>query len=296
MQNKSVFWGLLIVIAIALGIYVVSATSPKSPVTTGNTPPSAVTFYCGGDNSFQATFATSTVALLFSDGTNLSLAQARSGSGIRYEATSTGADLLFASKGDWGSFTNSASTTDMRYTTCTAANVSAETGGRLIYENLGKSFTFTFPANMSVAGIEPGYGPNWTAPATTTGMVLAKVYLPKSFEPGTNFGDAWFTVGTSADAQSVADCTKNLSGAVATTTALIGDTTFTKLLFGGAGAGNRYDTTSYRFVKDNQCYAVEYTIHYSVFENYPKGMVKEFDEAKVTAALDEVARSFRFVQ
>lgn len=296
MQNKSILGGLLIVVAIALGAYALSTSTAQEPSAPTASVPSAVTFYCGEGNTFNATFATSTVALLFSDGTSLTLPQTRSGSGIRYEATSTGADLLFASKGDWGSFTNSASTTDMRYTTCTAANVSAETGGRLIYENLGKSFTFTFPANMSVAGIEPGYGPGWTAPATTTGMVLAKVYLPKSFEPGTNFGDAWVTVGTSADAQSVADCTKNLSGAVATTTALIGDTTFTKLLFSGAGAGNRYDTTSYRFVKDNQCYAVEYTIHYGVLENYPKGTVKEFDEAKVTAALDEVARSFRFVQ
>jgi hypothetical protein len=81
-----------------------------------------------------------------------------------------------------------------------------------------------------------------------------------------------------------------------TTQVNIGGLPFTKVSFQGAGAGNRYDTTSYRVVRDNQCYAVEYTIHYGVLENYPKGSVKAFDEAKVQSALDEVAQSFQFLQ
>jgi membrane-bound inhibitor of C-type lysozyme len=302
MKNGSLIGGLVIVLVLALGIYLLSAVPVKAPSPEASGP-SPVTFYCGAGNTMQAVFSPaasstpSAVALTFSDGTHLTLPQTLSGSGIRYESTSTGADLLFSGKGDYGSFTNSASTTDTRYASCTAADISAETGGRLLYENLGKSFTFTFPADFSVAGIEPGYGTGWTAPATTTGMLLAKIYVPQSYEPGTNFGDAWFTVGASSDPSAVATCLDTLSGPASSSTPVpIGGVTFTKLLFGGAGAGNRYDTTSYRAVKDGMCYAVEYTIHYGVLENYPKGAVQAFDEQKVADALDQIAQSFRFVQ
>jgi hypothetical protein len=164
------------------------------------------------------------------------------------------------------------------------------------YQDRSNTFRFSFPTDFSVAGVDPSYGPGWSAPATTSGMVLAKIYVPQSYEPGTNFGDAWFTVGTSADPQSVANCTKTLAGKTATTTVQIGGVTYTKLVFGGAGAGNRYDTTSYRTVKNNQCYAIEYTVHYGVLENYPKGAVQAFDEAKVANALDGIAKSFAFLQ
>ena len=298
-HGTSLIWGLIIVLAIALGAYfIVRAPEVSAPsgTTATESAPKTVTFYCGSGNTMQADFATSSVALAFSDGTNLTLPQTMSGSGIRYEATSTGSDLLFTGKGDTGSFTDSASTTDLRYATCLAADVAAsDAPGYDTYENLGKSFTFSFPTDFEVTGVAPGYGPGWSAPATTTGMVLAKIYVPQSYEPGTNFGDAWFTVGASGDPQAVADCTKDLAGNQASSSPVtIGDTTFTKLLFGGAGAGNRYDTTSYRAVRDGQCYAIEYTVHYGVLENYPKGAVQAFDEAKITSALDEVAKSFQF--
>ena len=298
-KNGPLVGALIIVVAVALGAYLLTAQPVAQP---GSGAPAPVTFYCGG-NSFTATFTTSTVALAFDDGTNLTLPQTMSGSGIRYEATSTpsagsgqAVDLLFMGKGDWGAFTNSASTTDMRYADCTAAHVtSASAAGMNQYEDLGKTFAFSYPTAFQVAGIEPGYGPGWSAPATTTGMVLAKIYVPKSFEPGTNFGDAWFTVGTSADPSAVATCLENLNGSMATTTASFGGQTYTRLAFYGAGAGNRYDTTSYRLVKDNQCYAIEYTVHYGVLENYPKGAVQAFDEPKVASALDQIAQSFQFV-
>jgi membrane-bound inhibitor of C-type lysozyme len=292
--NGPLIGGLAIVVIVAaILIYFVYGAPPASPTGTTNGP---VTFYCGSNNTFTATFATSSVMIMFPDGSMQTLPQTMSGSGIRYEATSTGADLLFVGKGDYGSFTNSASTTDTRYAQCTAANVSpSSTSGFDTYPDLSKTFTFQFPTDFSVAGIEPGYGPNWSAPATTTGMVLAEIDVPQSYEPGTNFGNAWLTVGTSADSQAVADCTTNLEGQQATSTPVtIGGVNYTVLAFAGAGAGNRYDTTSYRTVKDGQCYAIEYTIHYGVFENYPKGSVKQFDEQKVANALDQVIQSFRF--
>ncbi len=299
MRNTPLLGGLVIVvIAVLLALYLTYDTSAtRSGIVASSTPAvNAVTFYCGGGNTMRGSFSTSTLALTLGSGESYLLPQVRSGSGIRYESTSTGADLLFVGKGDYGSFTNAASSTDLRYADCTAANVApASTPGYERYENTGKSFTFTFPSTFSVAGIEPGYGPNWSAPATTTGMVLAKITVPQSYEPGTNFGNAWFTVGVSSDPQAVAECTKNLEGKQSTSTPVtIGDTTYTRLLFTGVGAGNIYDTTSYRTVKDNMCYAIEYTIHYGNIHNYPPGKVATFNEQKVATALDEVVRSFRF--
>lgn len=258
--------------------------------------PSADTFYCDNTQTIQATFATSSVALMLSDGRMFSLPQAVSASGARYEATTTaGVDTVFWNEGDDAFLTEGAKTT---YQDCTAAKVAAsDAPGYETYTSQEGTFSFAFPTDFSVAGSAVGYGPNWSAPATTSGMVLAKIVVPQSYEAGTNFGDAWFTVGTSADPSAVATCLDTLAGPQSTSTVVtIGDTKFTELAFSGAGAGNRYDTTSYRAVKSGQCYAIEYTVHYGVFENYPKGAVKEFDEAKVTAALDEVARSFRFLQ
>ena len=293
---KSYFWTAVFLILVAAAVYVLVAWRPAQQGAPGAVP-SSVTFYCGAGNSFKATFATSSATLFFPGGESYTLPQTLSGSGIRYEATTSSANLLFTSEGDTGSFTNSASTTDFRYRTCMAANVApSNTSGYDTYTNLGKTFTFTFPTNFSAAGTEPGYGPGWSVAATTTGMVLAKIAVPMNFEPGTNFGGAWFTVGTSADPSAVATCLMNpMSDQSTAAQVMLGGIPFTELKFSGAAAGNRYDTTSYRTVRNNQCYAVEYTIHYGVFENYPAGAVKKFNEVKVQNALDKVARSFRFL-
>ncbi len=167
--------------------------------------------------------------------------------------------------------------------------------GYKTYTDQGGTFTFAFRSDFSVS-TKAETGTAWTAPASTAGIVLAKILVPASFEPGTNFGDATFTVGASTDPSAVATCLQSLAGGTGSAVLSIGGTQFTKLEFQGAAAGNRYDTTSYRAVRNGQCYAVEYTIHYSVFENYPKGAVKEFDEAKATMALDEIAKSFQFLK
>ncbi len=299
MRNGPLLGGLVIVvIAVGLALYFTYDTTAPRPGSVASSTPVAntVTFYCGNGNTMQGTFAANTLTLTLDNGQRLTLPQVRSGSGIRYESTSTGADLVFIGKGDYGSFTNAASTTDVRYADCTAANVTPTAiAGYEQYENTAKTFAFTFPSAFSVAGIQPGYGPNWSAPATTTGMVLAKVTVPQSFEPGTNFGDAWFTVGVSSVPQAVTDCTKNLEGRQSTSTPVtINGTTYQKLLFTGVGAGNIYDTTSYRTVKDNECYAIEYTIHYGNIHNYPPGKVSAFNEQKVATVLDAIVQSFRF--
>jgi len=175
-----------------------------------------------------------------------------------------------------------------------APGVPGLSGEQTTYTDSTGVFTLTFPSDFTVVEGSPEPGPGWSAPASTEGVTLAKITVPSSYAKGTNFADAMFTVGTSADSTALASCLKNLSGSVATTTVTIGDTTFTKLEFQGAAAGNRYDTTSYRAVRGSQCWAVEYTIHYSVIQNYPAG-TREFDETMLAATLDTVVHSFHFL-
>lgn len=155
-------------------------------------------------------------------------------------------------------------------------------------------FTIRYPDIFTVNQISAG--DEWRTGANgDAGTLDFSLTLPKSFEPGTNFGDAKLTVGHSANTASVADCLKpDASGGPGTsmTTRVINGVTFTVFTSSDAGAGNLYDTTSYRTVQNKTCVAVEYTIHYSQFANYPAGSITQFDETKVQAKLDSVVDTF----
>jgi hypothetical protein len=64
----------------------------------------------------------------------------------------------------------------------------------------------------------------------------------------------------------------------------------------GAGAGNRYEEHVYAIPGTNPCIAVRYFIHYGVFENYPSGTVKHFDETALLKEFDTIRRSLTINQ
>ncbi len=295
-MKSGLLWLFIIIAVIGLGLYFVYVpTVPSGGLAPKGVP---VTFYCGNGNTIVAKFATSSVRLALSSGARYVLPQTVSGSGVRYAASTTGTSaFVFTNEGASASLTDTASTTDLRFETCTAAHVVATpASGFESYADQPRTFTFTFPNAFTVSGVPAGYGLSWAENATSTGMELARVDVPQSYEPGTNFGGAWFTVGASSVPAALASCLQGTSGApgATTTRVTIGSATFTKMHSIGAGAGNRYDTTSYRVIHDHACYAVEYTIHYGILENYPPGAVRPFDEQKVRNALESIAHSFKF--
>ena len=307
---SNTYWLAGFVILLALGgAYLVwreqtPPSVPPPPVTlpTASTPPPTLTYYCTGDKTIRATFTNrpaeggaGAVELILSDKRTFNLPQAVSGSGIRYEDTKTryGTDVALIGKGDNAFLTENGHIT---YEDCIAAIVEeSDAPGYATYTDVGKTFMFAFPTNVSVAGSAVGYSQDWSAQATASGLVLAKLVVPSSYQPGTNFNEAKFMVGVSTDPAAMASCLTGPQGAKAVATK-VGDATAAKLTFSDAAAGNRYDTTSYRALHNGQCYAIEYTIHYGNIDNYQKGSVKEFDEASLTAALDEVAHSFQFLK
>ncbi len=162
-------------------------------------------------------------------------------------------------------------------------------------------FSISYPIDFE-------YQDNYTGQPTTDWRVGASagelgvnaftLAIPRSFEPQTNFADAKLTVGHSENSAAVEHCMKqDQSGSTATpaSTASINGTAFTVFHSSGAGAGNFYETTSYRTLHAGGCWAIEYTIHSTQIGNYPASYgLQPFNKTNVTDLLDRIVGTFNF--
>ncbi|OHA27075.1 MAG: hypothetical protein A3C06_01080 [Candidatus Taylorbacteria bacterium RIFCSPHIGHO2_02_FULL_46_13] len=156
-------------------------------------------------------------------------------------------------------------------------------------------FSFAYPETLVVGKSEENTI-GWRSDAvTSTGTIATKIVIPKSFQPQTNFGEATFLVGFSAEPDAITDCFKEDFTDVEVASMNVGGIPFRRFHYIDAAAGNRYDITSYRTVYSDRCYAVETVIHYANIENYsPDQNISEFNQAQVQKVLDTMVTSFRF--
>jgi len=135
--------------------------------------------------------------------------------------------------------------------------------------------------------------------SNVSGLKVLTITIPSAFEPQTNFGDAKLTVGYSANSAAAAQCLRDdQTGGLATpsSTAVVNGIHFAVFHSSSAGAGNLYDTTSYRTIHGGYCYAVEYTIHSTQIANYPAEYgLQPFDPAPLTDVLDRMVGTFKFL-
>lgn len=166
--------------------------------------------------------------------------------------------------------------------------------GTTAYVDPADRFRFAHASGLAVSADSTSLGSGWRVDATTNGVLLAQVTIPRESQPNTNFAGAKLTVGKSADPAAVRECSREAPGEqVRTATVSLHGRTFTALAFSEAAAGNFYETTSYRTVEKGECWAVEYTVHSTNLANYsPDQHVSAFDRAKVAGELDAMARSF----
>ena len=288
MNKKNLIWFVVVLLIVVGGIFIYKSQKKAPVLPVENTNPIAVVYYCQ-EGILKTVYNKNDVALSLADGRNLVMPQVISGSGIRYQL----GDITFWSKGDNAFLTEGDKQT---YTNCVAGTQTTNKGTNT-YTDASKTFSFSYPSQFVLSGSDVGYSQDWMEQTTDLGLLLAVVNIPKSLMPGTNFGESKFTVGTSADPDAVKNCLVYTNGNLgAKEEVTIGNTKFTKITFSDAGAGNFYETTSYRTIRDNQCYAVEYTIHSSNIYNYsPDQGIKEFDKAKVTSILESMAQSFKFL-
>ena len=285
-MSKKTFVYIAICAVIIVLAFVIGSSTGKRNVSP-QTPANVATYYCP-EGAINAVYGTSSVALSLSDGRNMILPQTISGSGARF-ASGT---IVFWSEGDNAFVTEGNTTT---YSNCVAGSEVSLDASTTSFTDAPKTFSFSFP-NRFVLSAEQGYSQDWSVESTSSGLVLAQIYIPKNFMPGTNFGDAKFTIGVSSDPDAISQCLVPQFGNMEkATTTMINDTVFTKFTFSDAGAGNFYDTTSYHVMKNGECYAIDYTIHSGNFYNYPTGAIKMFDEAKVASVFESMVQSFKFL-
>jgi len=273
----------------------ISTTSPATSTNQTEIPKPAeatstlVTYYCQ-EGIIKAEFKKDEVVLNLADSRTVTLPQSVSGSGIRYESGTT----TFLGKGDNANLSEKGNTT---YTNCVAGLETNEQNNN-VFSDTAKTFSFSYPNQFVLSGGDIGYSQDWNVQTTNLGLLLAVVKVPKSFLPQTNFSEAKFTVGTSVDPAAIKDCFKSAGGSIGTTTEVaINNQKFTRITLADAGAGNFYETTSYRTIYNNQCYAIEYTIHSTNIDNYsPDQGIKEFDKKKIEPLLENIVSSFKFLK
>lgn len=299
MTFKKVVFYIAIIVLLFIG-YKYFFNKPASTEVT-NTPPATTpapvvtataSYSCDNTSSIDASYTDKSVSLKLSDGRTFTLPQIVSASGTQYQQD----NVLFVSKGDQAFLQEDGKTT---YDNCIADSTAGSVvNGMKTFTDQGKTFTFTYPQDFNLSGGGIGYTENWKVDTDNTlGMILATLQSPANFQPNTNFGDAKFTVGTSSDPKAVKGCLLDNSGqGVKKSAVTIDGLKYTKYVSVDAGAGNRYETDSYRTVYNGQCYTIEYTIHYAVLENFdPSSGIKAFDQVKVHSVLDGIVNSFKFL-
>ncbi len=287
-----VFYTVILVLVVVVGYSLVNKppvvgtpAAPSAQVAAPSTDVTATaTYSCDAGTTITAAFSAANAALTLSDGRKMTLPHVVSADGGQYK----NGDTVFVNKGDEAYLQEKGNNT---FDNCLAGVNNTVMNGRKTFINQGNTFTFSYPQAFILSGGGIGYTQSWKADSDSTmGLLMAKVFVPQAFEPKTNFGDATFTVGTSSDPEAVRTCLGTSKSWV-----LINNTVFATITSSDAAAGNRYDTTSYRAVRNNQCYAIEYTVHYLALANYPSGSVTAFDEPKIRAALETIVQSFRFL-
>jgi membrane-bound inhibitor of C-type lysozyme len=292
MKKNTIIW--LVVIAVLILIVIsLYLLSHKSERVVETPPPAApvehiVHYYCD-EGPLTASFTDKQVVLTLAEDQKVTLPQVESGSGVRYQAET----LTFWTKGSNAFLTDS---DQPRFTNCVAGTVTAN-GDSQRFTADNNSFSFSYPSIGKLSGGDGSYTTDWMFNSTSTGMVLAKVIIPREVQPQTNFSEARLTIGTSSQPEALNGCLAPTSGAqVATSTLNINGTPYTVITAEDAGAGNFYQTTSYRAVHDGQCYAIEYTIHTTNIGNYsPDQGITEYDAATIKALLENIVQSFRWL-
>jgi hypothetical protein len=164
------------------------------------------------------------------------------------------------------------------------------------FTDTNDTYTLTYNSFFNTYEGQSTLGTDWMHDATQKGTLLATVSTGKAFMPSTNFSSVKLTIGSSTDAKAIKSCgTSAVNGEVASGTRQISGYVFNKFMLGDAGAGNRYDTTSYRGVVGGKCYAIEYLVHYTSIGNYsPDQGITEFNQSKITAEMEKIVDSIKF--
>jgi len=276
-----------------------SAPITQNPIVSPQPQPiSSVTYQCDKKKAISAAFydqkelkivapgaksePTGWVELTFPDTSTTSLAQTISADGGRYE--NADGSLVFWSKGRGAMVLEN--DVETNYINCIEVN--KDTGGLAGVHHSGASgFTVRYPSDFTS---DETYV--YTALGSERNISGVKFTIPQTLATGTNL-----SAGTYISVESFNDATECIADLFlgtlhATATNFVdGGLTYSAASSSEAGAGNRYEETVFALPGTSPCLAVRYFVHYSAFENYASGTVREFDRQTILSQFDAIRRS-----
>ncbi|MEK7646699.1 MAG: MliC family protein [Patescibacteria group bacterium] len=266
-----------------------SATKPTKPTAGATVKPaslSTVFFMCDEGKSVSILFGKDGVQATLSDGRSLALPRAVSASGERYATKDEG--VAFWTKGNEALVLERNS--QKTYTGCVRVVANPGTLPQ-VYSSIGEAFSIRLLA--STTPVE-----NYTYTITPTKESEGvKFTIPRSLTTGTNLStDTYLSVETFESPDETCVATFFLDGDHKLYTVTDAGITYSTASSTNAGAGNRYEEYVYALPGTSPCTAVRYVVHYSVFENYPAGSIKEFDKAAILKILDSIRKTLVLVR
>lgn len=222
------------------------------------------------------------VKVILSDGRSLELEKSKSADGERY--TNKDESFIFWGKGNGALVLEDGQ--QKNYIGCIrVAEVPADSSLSKVYSNSSDGFSIRLPEEYTV---DEKYLYQ-LSPGKQIGGV--KFTIPASAAKGTNLSaDSYVSIESLIGTKSC-DAGMFLDGTHAARVIKDGDTTYSFASSSGAGAGNRYEESVYAIPGTNPCLAMRYYVHYSVFQNYPEGSVKEFDMSALLNQFDQIRKT-----
>jgi membrane-bound inhibitor of C-type lysozyme len=290
---------LIIIIAAVFVLWKIHKPSPAS-----NQPIATVLYSCNGNKTITASYyqgavapapapgqpptPTGSVSLTLSDGRTMTLAQTISADGIRY--ANADESFVFWSKGNGVLVQENGQ--EKSYMGCIAVAPNPDGGLPQIYSDSANGFSIRLPAGYTV---DESYQYQELGPGKSISGV--KFTISTSTAAGTNLApDSYVSVEEIPNVQNCAAALFLDPQQVATSTLTDDGTTYSVASSTGAGAGNRYEETVYALPGTNPCVAIRYFIHYGVIDNYPAGMVQEFNQSELLATFDAIRRTLTITQ
>lgn len=282
----------IIIVAVGLGIFLLRG---HANVTLSGKPIATVTYLCAHGKGITAAFYDGSttpaaspdrpptpggkVALTLADKRSLVLAQTISADGGRYATPDE--SFVFWGKGNGALVLENGK--EVTYTGCiVVAPAPADGSLPISYANSANHFSIRVPVQ---ATLDEQYRYQELGPGRDISGI--RFVIPPTMATGTNLApDTYLSVEELSLATST-ECSANLFlDGVKPQIVKDGEVTYSLGATLGAGAGNRYEEAVFALPGTNPCIAVRYFIHSGVFENYPPGTVKPFDEKAVTALFD----------
>ena len=298
---------IVVIIALMLAVWFVIVHSEQASTTsTEGKLIASVSYACDAAKTIEAAFydGTSTpgtaavppipgghVVVTLSDGRTTTLPQTISADGARY--ANADESFIFWEKGD-GAFVME--NNQQTYTNCldtskapavlSTAYISSIRGFSLQIPNVPAAYASQYP---DVYSVDESYQYQALGPTKTIDGV--KFTIPGNVATGTNLSsDSYISI---EQIPGLASCTTTPFVMAGTKTKLVtdGGVTYSMATTADAGAGNRYDETVYAVASSSPCTAIRYYIHYGAIQNFPEGMVREFNEQELISGFDAIRRT-----